>query len=243
MISGKPKLLIAEDEPDIRMSVHSFFGRQGFDVSSTVSGREVLVLAQSLRPDIILLDIALQDINGIEALKHLRAYDKKTRVFVITGQVCPEEEVREIFALGISGYRRKPLILTEVGKLVCQIIGYEPFARNLDCHPPEAGRPRNIHDGRDSLLQPIDMIPCTATRAEAKTEKKNASAAKGSVVHELSNLLGIIRNKCESFTLNVEDGVYQNKSLDEIVQISVFIMKEIAETVDKAANVVDRVEA
>ncbi|HPN88006.1 MAG TPA: response regulator [Candidatus Omnitrophota bacterium] len=58
--------------------------------------------------------------------------------------------------------------------------------------------------------------------------------------HELSNLLGIIRNQCENFILNIQEGFYQDKSSQELVQLSVEIMKNIEATVDRAVYFIEK---
>lgn len=63
--------------------------------------------------------------------------------------------------------------------------------------------------------------------------------SKGSAAHKLANLLGIIRNKCENFTSNLEDELYNDKTDQELVQMSAEIMKEIIKTVDRTTEVVD----
>ncbi len=62
-----------------------------------------------------------------------------------------------------------------------------------------------------------------------------------SVVHELSNLLGIIRNRCENFTLNVKEDLYKDKTDKELVQMALEILRGVEKTVDKAAKVVENI--
>lgn len=63
----------------------------------------------------------------------------------------------------------------------------------------------------------------------------------GPITHELSNLLGVIRNKCENFTLDIEDGISKNKSDKELLKTAVEIMNIIIVTVDRAAQAVERI--
>ncbi len=206
MPKEKIKLLIVEDEPDICTSVQSYFGKRGFSVSTTASGQEALSMIKISRPDLVLLDISLHDLSGVEVLKELRRHDQQTKVIIITGQLYRPEEVQKIFDLGISDYRNKPLVLEEIAKVVYKITGKNPSQPRL-----------------------------------SKKKEKTFLPATSGIVHQLSNLLGIIRNKCENFTLNVEDGIYENKTSDELVNMSVEIMKEIQETVDKTMEVVGQI--
>ena len=208
MEKKKLKLLVVEDEPDICTTVQSYFGKRGFIVSTTGSGREALSMIKASRPDLVLLDISLNDLSGVEVLQELRQYDKETKVVIITGQLYNNEDVRKIFDLGISDYRHKPLVLEEISKLVYEILDQEIV---------------NISQ---------------ASRKKGKHPDSSASA----IVHALSNFLGIIRNKCENFTSNIEDGIYKNKTSDELVKMSVEIMKDIENTLDKTMGVVEQIK-
>lgn len=205
----KIKLLVVDDELDICTAVQSYFGRRGFIVSTTGSGHEALSMIKTAKPDLVLLDITLNDLNGVEVLRKLREHDKETKIIIITGQMYPESQIQEIIELGVSGYENKPFVLGQIERLVCEAIG-----RKL----------------------PVPIIKIKKKRL------KDVKVSKRDTVHKLSNLLGIIRNKCENFALNVEEGVYNDKSDEELVKMSVQIMKDIEDTVDRAMNVVDEIK-
>ncbi len=207
--SKQLKLLVVDDEPDICTTVQRYFGKRGFIISTTGSGREALSMIKASAPDLVLLDITLNDLNGIDVLKNLREYDKETKVVIITGQMYPPEEVEQIVQLGVSGYEHKPLILEDLERLVNQVTGHKSVG------------PRLIE----------------TKRAPVKAEKDSS----GVIRHKLKNFLGIIRNKCENFTLNLRDGIYDDKSQEELVKMSVEIMTDIMETVDKSTEVVEEI--
>jgi response regulator of citrate/malate metabolism len=161
------------------------------------------------KPDIVLLDIALNDLSGLDVLRRLREYDKNTKVIIVTGQMYPDEQIQEVFKLGVSGYEHKPIILEEIECLVNQVAGYKPSP----------------------------VIPKSRTKTEVAEE-----IPQNFIVHKLTNLLGIIRNKCENFVLNIEEGIYKDKSAEELVKMSVSIMKDIEETVDRSMKVVEQIK-
>lgn len=204
------KILLVEDEPDVCNVIESYLGRRGYTVTSTASGKEALPLAETLKPDIVLLDFTLQDMNGKEALSRLRKYDNKTKVIVITGEILSDEEIEKIKALGISAYLQKPLLLGELERIIAEVLGrksrFRVDAKNL----------RNKANG--------DTDP-----------------ARRAVVHELKNILGIIRNKCENFTLNINDGIYKDKSDKEIIDIALETMNTVIKTVDRASKSLENI--
>ena len=202
------KILIVEDEPEACATVKSFLEKRGFLVLTTLSGLEALSLIKAFKPDLLLLDICLMDLDGIEVLRNLRAYDTQTKVIIMTGQGQPPEEIADISALGINGFQSKPLVLEQMEKLIYQVLGQK-------------------------------------NTVQLKNEKfNNQKVLKGdaeNVAHGLSNLLGIIRNQCENFTLNIEDGLYKDKSSEDLVKMSLKIMKNIEDTVDRAIKIVEKI--
>lgn len=127
MSETNPRILVVDDEPDICSCVQSYLGKRGIIVSTTGSGLEALSLLKSSKVDIVLLDITLNDISGIEVLKKFRSFNQETKVVIITGNAFSEEEVKEIIALGVSEYVNKPLILDDLYKIICSLLHNKPL--------------------------------------------------------------------------------------------------------------------
>src|SRR5690606_39567020 len=68
----QPRLLIVEDDLDLAEMLSAYFGMQGYAVASTGRGEEAIRLASAHPPDLILLDIRLPDIDGLEISRRLR---------------------------------------------------------------------------------------------------------------------------------------------------------------------------
>ena len=115
------KILIVEDEPDVCASLQSFLGRRGFSVSTTASGSDALRIIPVFQPDLILLDITLLDVSGIDVLKRLRRDGDKTKVIIMTGQMLPFDEVDSIQALGVTEYLQKPVVLSHFEGLLAKV--------------------------------------------------------------------------------------------------------------------------
>ena len=112
-----PKLLIVDDESDIREFARNFFKKRGIDVLTSSSGREALELIAQNSPQLVLLDVRMEEMTGIEVLRELRQKDNRTRVIMVTG-VEDEDVIKEANALGVVSYIHKPLILEELEKIV-----------------------------------------------------------------------------------------------------------------------------
>lgn len=105
-----PHLLCVEDDPDIRALIElALTTVGGMRVTSCSSGREALELAARLQPDLVLLDVMMPDMDGIETLRRLRA-DPRTaglKVVFVTAKV-QLHEVDAYRALGAIGVVAKP---------------------------------------------------------------------------------------------------------------------------------------
>ena len=121
------KLLVVDDESDVREFAKSFFKKRGIEVLTASGGREALDLIAKNKPQLVLLDVRMEEMTGIEVLRELRKTDKQTKVIMVTG-VEEEGVIKEANALGVISYVHKPLILEELEKIVLSEMG-PPDAR------------------------------------------------------------------------------------------------------------------
>lgn len=113
------KMLIVDDEIDIREFAKSFFSKRGIDVTTISDGEQAVELVFDLKPDLLLLDVHMEGISGIEVLKRLRARGSDVTVIMVTG-VEDECVITQAKELGASNYIHKPLILEELEKIVSE---------------------------------------------------------------------------------------------------------------------------
>ncbi len=73
MAPGKKKILIVEDEPDFRTLIRDVLEDKGFEVSEAANGAQGLSLYSSFQPDLVLLDIRLPDMDGIDICRKIRS--------------------------------------------------------------------------------------------------------------------------------------------------------------------------
>jgi len=111
------KLLIVDDEIDIREFAKKFFSKRGIDVFTAGGGIEALKIIDEDHPDLVLLDIQMEEINGIEVLQRLREAQNNIKVIMVTGTEDPKI-INEANRLGVRGYVHKPLVLEELEKIV-----------------------------------------------------------------------------------------------------------------------------
>ncbi len=116
------KLLIVDDESDVREFAANFFRKRKFEVSTASSGEEALKAAEIQQPNIVILDIKMSGMDGIEVLRKLKELNKRIKVIMITGR-NDEEAKKETSELGACGYLHKPLELDELMGVVIRMRG------------------------------------------------------------------------------------------------------------------------
>lgn len=122
-----PTLLIVDDEEDVREFAASFFRRRKIDVATAASGEEALAAVHQQLPRLVLLDIKMDGIDGIETLRRLREGYPQLKVIMVTGRK-PEEETSydRCKELGACEYIHKPLKLDELERIVLRELGPTP---------------------------------------------------------------------------------------------------------------------
>ena len=111
------KLLIVDDEIDVREFAKNFFRKRGVDVFTASSGEETLSAISARAPDLVLLDIRMEGMSGMDALRTLRKQGNSVRIIMISG-VEDEAMVQEAQSLSVTGFIHKPLVLEELEKVV-----------------------------------------------------------------------------------------------------------------------------
>lgn len=105
---GQGRILIVDDEISVLHTLTELLHNNGFDVSSASNGHEALQLIQSCTPDVVLLDIWLPGMDGIETLQALREVRTNVPVVIISGHASVEAAVK-VTKLGAFDYLEKPL--------------------------------------------------------------------------------------------------------------------------------------
>ena len=111
--SPRHRILVVEDEPSIRTLLESTLRLAGFAVSTTATGHGALVAAERERPDLLLLDVMLPDLDGFAVARGLRAAGVLTPVLFLTARSEVSDRIAGLSAGG-DDYVTKPFSLEEV---------------------------------------------------------------------------------------------------------------------------------
>ena len=120
--STSPLILLVEDSSPIRSAFAILLEESGYRVAQAANGAEALDRARGELPDLILMDLGLPDIGGLEVTQRLKADPETSRapVVALTGRAT-DADVDRCLAAGCSGYLSKPITTAE---LLAAIPGY-----------------------------------------------------------------------------------------------------------------------
>jgi len=104
------RILVVDDEPEVCSMLKKFLTKKGHEVYAALNGEEALSVVKQERPHIVLLDIRMPKMDGMECLRHIKEIDKEAGVIMITA-VKQEDIGREAMKLGAFDYITKPLSL------------------------------------------------------------------------------------------------------------------------------------
>jgi two-component system cell cycle response regulator DivK len=119
---GKLILIVEDNEKNLKL-IRDLLQVKGYETVESETAEEGLRLAAKHKPDLVLMDIQLPGMNGIEALKHLRADPETMKIPVIAVTASAMSQDREeIMSAGFDGYQRKPLEIKEFLEAVQRVL-------------------------------------------------------------------------------------------------------------------------
>jgi len=110
MNTSKNNILVVDDEPDIRELIEYNLRKEGYNVATAANGKQAIVMAKREIPDLIILDIMMPEMDGIEACRLMRAMPEFKNTFMVF-LTARSEEYSEIagFNVGADDYIAKPI--------------------------------------------------------------------------------------------------------------------------------------
>ncbi|WP_206340162.1 response regulator transcription factor [Blastococcus litoris] len=107
------RLLVVDDEPNIRELLSASLRYAGFEVATAADGQQALALAESFRPDLLVLDVMMPGLDGFGVVRRLRQSGRHTPVLFLTARDGADDKVSGL-TLGGDDYVTKPFSLDEV---------------------------------------------------------------------------------------------------------------------------------
>jgi len=131
--TNRPRVLVVDDSPDIRDVYAIVLRGEGFEVSMAPDGVAGLDRAQEERPDIIVLDVAMPRMNGLEVTRRLKGDDRTRSIPILIVSALPDAE--GALAAGANGYCMKPCLPETLLREIRQLL---PPSRETNQPPASA---------------------------------------------------------------------------------------------------------
>ena len=119
------KLLLVEDSLQLNKALSTVLKRNSFVVDSAFDGEEALIFLKDYQYDVVILDIMLPKINGIEVLKRARASGVQTPILMLTAKSTTEDKITGLDA-GADDYLAKPFVVEELLARIRALIRRKP---------------------------------------------------------------------------------------------------------------------
>ncbi len=102
------KMLVVDDEEYICEILHEFLSLQGYQVDTAANGEDALKKYEADRPEVVLLDIRMPGIGGIDILRRIKEIDSRVGIIMLSA-FGDEETVNEVLQMGADYYLQKPV--------------------------------------------------------------------------------------------------------------------------------------
>ena len=135
------RLLLIDDEEDVRYSLQRIFSSENIELATAASGEEGLRVIPKFKPDLVLMDVRMTGMTGLETLRKIRATEPKLLVILMTAYGTTQTAI-EAMKLGAYDYLLKPFDIAKLKELVAnalkaardmrQVVSYEPLLQSED---------------------------------------------------------------------------------------------------------------
>ena len=154
------KLLLIDDEEDVRYSIQRIFDSPEIELASAASGEEGLKVIPKFKPDVVLMDVRMTGMTGLETLRRIRQNDPKLLVILMTAYGTTQTAI-EAMKLGAYDYLLKPFDIPKLKEIVGnalkaardmkQVVSYQPLLESEDYELGFVG-------GAESMQQVFKLI-------------------------------------------------------------------------------------
>jgi two-component system nitrogen regulation response regulator GlnG len=143
------KLLLIDDEEDVRYSFQRIFNSPEIELATASSGEEGLKVIPKFKPDLVLMDVRMGGMNGLETLRRIRAANPKLLVILMTAYGTTQTAI-EAMKLGAYDYLLKPFDVPKLKEIIAnafkaardmkQVVSYQPLLESEDYELGIVGR-------------------------------------------------------------------------------------------------------
>src|SRR5258706_9442312 len=149
------KLLLIDDEEDVLYSFRRIFDSSEIEITTAASGEDGIKLIPKLKPDLVLMDIRMGGITGLETLRRIRQLDSKLLVILMTAYGTTQTAI-EAMKLGAYDYLLKPFQVPKIKEIIVnalksardmkQVVSYQPLLESEDYELAIVGRSEQMQN-------------------------------------------------------------------------------------------------
>src|SRR5687767_7091505 len=149
------KLLLVDDEADVQYSFRRIFDSPEIDLTTASSGEEGLKIIPKVKPDLVIMDVRMGGMNGLETLRRLRQVDAKVPVIMMTAYGTTQTAI-EAMKLGAYDYLLKPFDVPKLKEIVFnalkaardmkRVVSYQPLLESEDYEIGIIGRSERMQN-------------------------------------------------------------------------------------------------
>lgn len=114
------RVLVVDDEPEVTLALQVYFLGKGYEMMTALDGLEAMRLLRQYPVDLVLLDMKMPGVNGLEVLKFVRSHSDSTRVIVVTAYDVQYQDLVE--QIGVEGFLMKPFGIQALTQKVEEVL-------------------------------------------------------------------------------------------------------------------------
>ena len=168
------KILIVDDESDILKFLLRYFMKRGYSTQTTNNPLQALQLIQHTHYDLVITDLKMPEMNGLQVLKKIKESSPDTEVILMTGHPAVDSAVGSIKS-GAFDYLAKPFTLTEISAVVERALSHQDITQDLAHYQPlDQIKNDFLHNASHELRTPLTAIHSASHcfMEQIKSEKK-----------------------------------------------------------------------
>jgi DNA-binding NarL/FixJ family response regulator len=203
----KITILLADDNAIMRQGLSTLLKAEGqFKVIGQArNGREAVVLERTLRPDVVLMDIAMPVLNGLEATRQILAANPAAKVLILSAH-SDDAYIERMIAVGAKGFLAKQTAMEFLARAICEVVkGHQFFSPVIAKRMTKA---RNWSRDHDGLLRPGGV------RLTSRETKVLQLVAEGHANRQIAATLGIGTRTVENHRQHAVDKLNLHETAD-----------------------------
>ena len=187
MVAAQNRVLVVDDEEIVRDSCQRVLTEAGYTVRTAANGRDALRACRNERFDVMLTDLRMPDMDGIDVIRAVASEFPEVRVVVITGYPTPQsaEQARE---LGVSDYLEKPLSTNRLSEAAAAALARPPVRRTAPLPSATLDSPVPV----SATAQPRERVEAAVGPAAHPAKRTPHTTLRLVVVTALGFLAGLL---------------------------------------------------